>query len=82
MEGARTTSYFTLALFLFLLMINSQLIRGVNCRTLRDQSPKNTVVAAASEDQRGAVNVRKTPSSVKNMAFIMVAGPSRKGPGH
>lgn len=62
-------------------MISTQLISGVNCRSLRDQSPKNAV-AAASKDEGGAEVVKKTQSSVKNMAFIMVSGPSRKGPGH
>lgn len=82
MGGARKTSYFT---FLFLLMISSQLINGVNCRPLIGT---NTVAAASKEQGQelgGAdVEIVKTSrqNSVKNMAFIMVSGPSRKGPGH
>ncbi|TMW97458.1 hypothetical protein EJD97_005435 [Solanum chilense] len=84
MARARKTSYFTLALFVYLLIITTQLISCVNCRSLREKSPKNIVAAASQDDDKGRAEIvkRSRQSSVKNMAFIMVSGPSRKGPGH
>ncbi|KAK4352150.1 hypothetical protein RND71_027668 [Anisodus tanguticus] len=82
MAAARKTSYFALV-FVFVLMISAQLLSAVNCRPLRE-SPRNTVAASKDQGQErgGAEIVKRAQSSVNNMAFIMVSGPSRKGPGH
>lgn len=79
--AARKTSYFTLV-FLVVLIIIAQLSGGVHCRALRELK-KNTI----SEDSStvpvfGVSSKKNTQRSVKDMAFIMVSGPSRKGPGH
>ncbi|OIT34616.1 hypothetical protein A4A49_23089 [Nicotiana attenuata] len=80
--AARKTSYFTLALFLFLLMIIAQLSGGVHCRALRELKKSTISEDSSTVPVFGVSSKKNAQRSVKDMAFIMVSGPSRKGPGH